>query len=358
MSPRERVIKALSREIPDRVPFEFSFTPYLQEIFKQKTGADDPREYFGMEIRHVSLKPTRIKQDFSAYISEESSEISSIDEYGVGRIKGSTYHFTRMVHPLRKLSRREELEKYPFPDICAEYRYEGIAEEVEQLHARDLFVVGWVGDIFETAWAMRGMIELFQDFLINQEFAAYLLDKITEDRCFMAENFARAGVDMILLGDDVGMQEKMMMGPETWEEWLKPRLAKVIASAKKINPEIFVFYHSDGNIEEIIPGLIEAGVDVLNPVQPECMDPAEIKEKYGDKLSFWGTIGTQTTMPFATPEEVKREVKLRVETVGKNGGLVLAPTHILEPDVPWENILAFVEGVKESEEFYRKIREG
>lgn len=115
---------------------------------------------------------------------------------------------------------------------------------------------------------------------------------------------------------------------------------------KKINPEVIVSYHSDGNIEKIIPKLIEIGIEVLNPVQPEAMDPVELKKKYGDRLAFWGTIDTQTIMPFGTPEEVKRVVKERIQTVGKGGGLLIVPTHMLEPEVPWENILAFFEAIE------------
>lgn len=132
-----------------------------------------------------------------------------------------------------------------------------------------------------------------------------------------------------------------------WRKWLKPRLARVIEQARRVKPDILIFYHSDGDCTAIIPELIEIGVDILNPVQPECMNPAELKKEYGDRLAFWGTIGTQTTMPFGTPDEVKAVVKERIETVGKGGGLLLAPTHILEPEVPWENVLAFFEAVEE-----------
>jgi uroporphyrinogen decarboxylase len=110
---------------------------------------------------------------------------------------------------------------------------------------------------------------------------------------------------------------------------------------------MLIFYHSDGNATAIVPDLIEIGVDILNPVQSECMDPGEMKRLYGDRLSFWGTIGTQTTLPFGTPDDVRREVKTRMETVGVGGGLVLAPTHMVEPDVPWENLVALVEAVHE-----------
>jgi Uroporphyrinogen-III decarboxylase len=113
-----------------------------------------------------------------------------------------------------------------------------------------------------------------------------------------------------------------------------------------MKPDIIAYYHSDGVIYDIIPDLIEIGVDVLNPIQPECMDPVKIKEMYGNRLSFWVTIGTQTAMPFGCPKEVEEKVKIMIEKVGKEGGLVIAPTHLLEPEVPWENIIAFVDAVK------------
>ncbi len=152
---------------------------------------------------------------------------------------------------------------------------------------------------------------------------------------------------MLFFGDDIGMQSSIMMSEDMYVEWFKPRLTKLIKEVKAINPDILIFYHSCGYIEPFIPHLIEAGVDVLNPIQPECMDFEEIHAKYGDKISFHGTIGTQTTMPFGTPDEVKAEVTKNLTLAGKKGGLFCAPTHMLEPEVPWENILAYVEACKE-----------
>ncbi len=123
-------------------------------------------------------------------------------------------------------------------------------------------------------------------------------------------------------------------------------MQRAIAAAKSVKPDMLAFYHSDGDIRDIIPELIEIGVDVLNPVQPECMDPRAIKSKYGDRLSFWGTIGTQTTLPSGTPDDVRRQVREMIDTVGDGGGLVLAPTHLVEPEVPWENLMAFVDEAK------------
>jgi uroporphyrinogen decarboxylase len=135
------------------------------------------------------------------------------------------------------------------------------------------------------------------------------------------------------------------MSPDEWRKWIKPRYASVIAAAREHKPDIHVKYHSDGFIEPIISDLIEVGVTILNPIQPECMDPVKLKKQYGDRLTFDGTIGIQTTMPFGTPDDVDREVKRMVETVGKGGGLVIAPTHVLEPEVPLDNIRAFLNGV-------------
>jgi len=124
---------------------------------------------------------------------------------------------------------------------------------------------------------------------------------------------------------------------------MKPRWASIYAAAKEINPDIQIWYHSDGNITEIIPELIEIGVTILNPVQPECLDPLMVKQKYGDKLVIDGTIGTQTTMPFGSPDDIRKTVVQRIETLGTDGALILSPTHTLEPEVPLENIRAFIE---------------
>ena len=200
--------------------------------------------------------------------------------------------------------------------------------------------------IFETAWQIRGLTELLTDFLTREDWASCLLDRITELSVFRAKRFSEAGVDIIHVGDDIGMEDRMMMSPDTWRKWLKPRMARIIEAAREIKPDVLFHYHSDGYVEPVIPDLIQIGIDVLNPVQPECMDPAKLKREFGDRLAFWGTIGLQHTLPFGTPEEVEREVKERIETVGKGGGLYLSPTHVIAPEVPHENIFALVEAAK------------
>jgi uroporphyrinogen-III decarboxylase len=139
------------------------------------------------------------------------------------------------------------------------------------------------------------------------------------------------------------MQNQMLISPQLFREFFKPRYARLFAKWKVLNPALKIAFHSDGNIFSIIPDLIEVGLDILNPVQPKSMDPATVKKMYGDKLTLWGTIDIQEVLPFGTAEDVAREVKLRLRTVGKGGGLIISPAHNIQPEVPLANILAFYE---------------
>lgn len=198
--------------------------------------------------------------------------------------------------------------------------------------------------IFEIAWGMRSMDKLFEDMVCQPEFVEYLLKRITDTRVFQARRFAEAGVDMIRIGDDVGTQKSLMMSRDMYCTWFKPCHAAVIRAAKEVNPNVKVSYHSDGNCIDVIPDLIEIGVDVLNPVQPECLDLEQVKRTFGDKLIFWGGIGTQSTMPFATPDEVYATVTKTIDTLGPTG-YYPCPTHVLEPEVSFENINAYLKAV-------------
>ncbi|NLC56108.1 MAG: hypothetical protein GX774_04650 [Armatimonadetes bacterium] len=346
MTPRERVLAAVNRQPPDRVPKEAGFTPAVYERFRQETGASDPAEYFGMETRGVGFGPLKENPDYQAYYADlQSDRPIAIGEYGTGNIPGDFYHFSRYVFPLRHATSVQEVDAYPWPDVRPSYRHAHLEQQVADLHARGLFVDGFAGHIFELAWQILGFEKFFEDMVLNPALVERVLDRITEDNAFRARRFAEAGVDMLRVGDDVGMQDRLMMKPAEWRRFLKPRLARVIAAARAVRPEIPVWYHSDGKIVDIIDDLIEVGVTVLNPVQPECLDLRWLKERYGDRLAFWGTIGTQTVMPFGTPADVRQTVREMIDLFWP--GIVIAPTHVLEPDVPWENILAFFQAVEE-----------
>jgi uroporphyrinogen decarboxylase len=339
----------MRRQRPDRVPKDLSLSPALWEELRRR-GGGSAAEHFRLEPRYVGIAPTRNARDFSKYLADVPG-VDHHDEWGVGAIPAGFHHFERMAHPLRNATSPRDIAAYPWPDVLAPYRWRTVFDHVHRWQNRGFPVCAGPpgacdGSLYETCWYLRGQEQLLIDFFDNPDLATALLDAVNNTMIECARRQTQAGIDILRLGDDVGSQRAMLMSPAMWRTWLKPRLARLIRAAKEVKPDLLVFFHSDGNIEPIIGDLIEVGVDILNPVQPECMDPATLKRQYGDRLSFWGTIGTQSTMPHGTPDEVRRVVKERIETVGPEG-LLLAPTHVLEPDVPWENVVAFAEAVEE-----------
>lgn len=348
LTARENFLRALRREDPEWVPFDLNLSPALLQEFKRRTGHEDPYEYYRIPLAGIQLAPSRMKTDYSRYYPNGLPDGTSIDEWGIARRRGGFEHFEKMIHPMRAFSKPSEIEACPLPDLDAEYRWETAADQVQHIKARGLVAVGYMHcTIFEISWYLRGMEEFLTDLLMAPEMARTLMDRITDLRRAQARNYARVGADIIQFGDDVSTQLTMMMSPALWRREIKPRLAAVVAAAREANPSVITWYHGDGNLREIVPDLIEIGIQVLNPVQPECLDPIALKEEFGDRLSFWGTVGTQTLMPFGTPDEVRAWCRRMIETVGRGGGLVMAPTHVLEPEVPWENIEAMVAAVRD-----------
>ncbi|MBM3216293.1 hypothetical protein FJZ36_15440 [Candidatus Poribacteria bacterium] len=347
MTPRERVLRAINSEYPDRVPKEASFTPALFERFKQETGSTNPTEYFGMEMRHVGFAGLKREHfpDFTEYRRHFPDNASPSGEYGTASVPANYFHFWGYVFPLVNATTVAEVERYPWPDVRLDYRHAHLESQVESLHAQGYPVMAFCGHIFETSWQITGFEKMFEDMQMNPAFVEAVLEHVCQDNCFRARRFAQAGVDILGTGDDVGMKHGLMMHPDMWRRFLKPRLAREIAAARDVNPDIPVWYHSDGDITTIIDDLIEVGVTILNPVQPECLEVHELHKRYGDRLSFWGTIGTQSTMPFGSTDDVRRTVKEMIELFAP--GLVIAPTHVLEPDVPWDNVRAFFDAVEE-----------
>jgi uroporphyrinogen decarboxylase len=350
-SRREAFFRSVRLERPAKTPFYFTLCDSLIEEFERRNGKQDYFDFFDMPFRAVSLEPTRNPPDYSRYF-ENLPPVDEINEWGVGYIRGSRYHFRRMVSPMKGFEDPAQVRGFPLPDILEDYRWEGFAERVGELKGKDYATMNAPPfiDIFEPAWYLRGFEQLLMDLHLDPSMAEACLERMTEIKCRLARRYSEAGVDVLIFGDDIGEERSMILGPEIWRRWLKPRLRRAIRAAKEINPEVICYYHSDGNIEPVIPDLIEIGVEILNPIQPECMDPLTIKQQYGEALTLWGTVGTQALMPFGTAQEVADTVKTTIRELGYNGGLVIAPTHILEPEVPWENILALVEAVEEESE--------
>ncbi|MFN2173629.1 MAG: uroporphyrinogen decarboxylase family protein [Candidatus Promineifilaceae bacterium] len=357
MKPRDRVQIALNHEKPDRCPMQISFTPEFAERLRANMeiqGHQVHNPHGGGNTYELEralgedLLLTSIGWANSYYMDDKAY----VDEWGVGwdihpyQTPFGTGYYTEMVkHPLAD---NAAISSYKPPDPFRSELYTDAAQVVANFKEEYWIVCVTVTTILETAWALRGLEQMLLDMVLDSDPVNYLLDIPYHYHLTAAKKLVELGVDMIWTGDDIGAQHEMLISPRMWRKYFKPRMANFISELKDINPDVKVAYHSDGNIMCIIPELIEIGLDVLNPIQPASMDPAQIKKQFGDKLRFWGSIDEQKTLPFGTPADVKAEVLLRLETLGKDGGLILAPTHHVQLDTPLENFWAMVNTIIET----------
>ncbi len=361
MSPRENLLSLYRRRGFENAPVYFNLCPALECQFRlQHASATDYAEYFQFPMRLImdpgfpwiaeipGFVPAR-QWDYPLYYDPPIAPGARMDIWGIAHEPGGAdaKHMTYMRHPLERLESLQQFQEYPWPQFDkADWSF--LSREVDATHARGLAAQVWMEcTIWETAWYLRRMDLLMVDMAMEDEKAIFLFDKITDLACFRARKYAEAGVDILMLGDDIGMQSSIMMSKPMYRAWLKPRLQKVIETARAAKPDILIQYHSCGHVTPLIPDLIEAGIDILNPVQPESMPVEQVLSDFRGQLSFNGTIGTQTTMPFGTPTDVKNTVRRNLELMGRQGGLLCCPTHMLEPEVPWANIEAYAEACRE-----------
>jgi uroporphyrinogen decarboxylase len=366
MTPRENLLSLYRRKGYEVAPVGMHFCPTLKEEFELRypEAGGDYLAFFGAPYQiiydpgfawnfdEVWRIPGRTTIDWKRYYPDGFTHAVKFDGWGVAHEDSpDAHHMTRMHHPLARAASVAELEAYPWPDFeRLDFSY--LKPQVDAIQAKGLAVFVWAEcTIWETAWYLRSMENLFVDMACDEALATCLFDAITDRACTRAKKFAEAGADILGLGDDIGMQSSAMMSVEMYRAWLKPRLARVIAAAKSVKSDILISYHSCGYVLPFIDDLIEAGVDILNPVQPECMEFAELYAKYGDRLSFNGTLGTQQLMPHGTPQQVRDEVRRNLTLAGAKGGLFCCPTHMLEPEVPWANIEAYVEACRAFKRF-------
>ncbi len=226
--------------------------------------------------------------------------------------------------------------------------YDGIVERIKEQRDRSdkYLLVTQYGSHFEKAYFSRGFENFMMDIAASPEWTRDFLARIVDRNMVMLENIlAIDEIDGILLGSDWGSQIDLLMSPAVWEDMIRPGEQREYDLIHSYGKDVWV--HSCGKIDKIIPSLVEMGLDVLNPVQPECMDIAELKAKFGDKLTFYGGISTQQTLPFGTPDEVKAEARRVRDLMGKGGGYIFAPSQGLQEDVPPENVIALLEVARE-----------
>ena len=315
MTPRERVQRVLRRELPDSVPRALygvainAYNDSTLELFERRMGKH-PRDCFRHDVRGVGTTSRTVTEDWTRAVRD----IASVDD--VARLMDD---WTPSATDAADLQAR----------IDAEHRA-----------GRAVMCIGTVSD-FETPFSLRGREQFFLDLGYEEEWLGAFLDRLADAGAADAGVAARAGADIFGIGDDLGSQRGLLLSPVQWRRLFKPRLKRIIDGVKNVNPDVAFFLHTDGLVAELIPDFIEIGVDILNPIQPEVMDPAQVKADYGDELIFFGAISVQHTLPFGSAADVAAEVKLRMETIGAGGGYIMTPSHLVNADIPWENIVAF-----------------
>ena len=348
---------ALNRETPDRCPMQISFTPEFAVRLRENMGLADSKAHNPHGGGNTYALEQALGQDVlltsvgwanSYYQSKEPY----VDEWGIGwalceyKTPFGKGCYTEVVH--HPLADDNAIRAYQPPDPRRPELYQA-AELLVRDFKQEYFIIGaTVTTIFETAWALRGLETLMMDLVTDLDLAKAILSIPYRYHLAAARKLAELGVDGIWVGDDVGAQHTMAISPELWRKIFKPMWAEFFSTLKKINPNLKIFYHSDGVIDPIIPDMIEVGLDGLNPIQPACMDPAALKKRFGDKLCFWGSIDEQHTLPFGSPDDVRREVRARLDTIGKGGGLIIGPTHHVQLDTPLENFWAMVNTIRET----------
>jgi uroporphyrinogen decarboxylase len=342
---RERILAALDGREPDRVPLALAF-------YRVDPASLAPPGAWREDLVDVGFV------DFPVSTEEEELRRRAMPHEGDTRLGNAsqvaryrTWRYRPDLpdrgNPLERATSLDDLERFPFPEVGGPRVVDALAQQVDGLHRIGLAAGGNTphlgGELFEAAWRLRGLEAFLIDLVERREMAGFLLDRLAELARRNAQTLAAAGVDVLSLDDDVGMPGTMIIGPATWREFFKPRLAGIIEAARAVKPDVRVIYHSDGHIEPILDDLVEIGVAAINPLQPEHMDAVRIRRRFGPQLAFWGTVGRQTTFAFADPEAIRGEVRTRIETLGR-AGLVLCPAYdIDEPDIPWANVAAFLE---------------
>ena len=357
MKHRERVLMALNHEIPDRCPMQISFTPEFAKRLAMELKLDgenihNPHGGGNTYQLERALDEDMLLTSVGWANSYYQDADEYIDEWGIGWKaveyntpfgKGKYTEFN--YHPLAD---DDAVENYQPPDPNRPELYRESEWMIQQFKDEYWIVGVTVTTIFECAWALRGYEQMMIDFALNPELAEQILDFPFKYHLAVAKRLTQMGVDMIWIGDDVGGQHSMLISPSMWRKFLKPRMATFISEIKDINPQVKVAYHSDGFFYPIIPDFIEIGLDVLNPIRPASMDPIQLKKDFGTQLCFWGSIDEQYTLPFGSSTEVRDEVLTRIKTLGKNGGLILGPTHHVQLDTPMENFWAMVKTIADT----------
>ncbi len=377
MNSREWIIITLNHKEPDRVPLDIGGTDVtgitlgaykgllryhgksrkdikFVDIVQQVAKVDEQMlEEFRIDTRGIFSQSS---SSWQLKISDENNHTSFVDEWGIRWVMPKKYgrYYDMSSHPLSGEKTLEEIENYSWPDPGNDQRFKGVKDKLCQLRNSTSYALlhgGALGaGMFELALWLRGFEDFYCDLITNPGRACALLDKIVDLKIqYWGKALEEFGeyVDIVVEWDDLGAQETSLISPPMYKKYIKPRHRKLFSAIKKASPKrIYIFLHSCGSIYDLIPDLIEVGVDIINPVQvgAKKMDPEVLKREFGKDIVFWGGgIDTQKTLPYGTKQQIIDEVKRRIEEFSPGGGFVFSAIHNIQPDVPPENIITMVE---------------
>ncbi len=377
LTSRERIQAVLNHKTPDRVPIilgasnatGISMFAYKKLANLLGIKVEEKYLYDWPELGTAAMDESilqRLHSDVRGVFDREPAHIREMNEkrepgspyynsWGVGSVQGDPGMWFPAIHPLAESHFIEDIESYPWPDMNDPTRVAHVRAEAQKLASENnygILATPWLAFPLERAYAMQRMDKFMLNIGRYPEFARALVAKIAEQCKTLMGHFLREcgdSIDMIKIGDDLGMQNSLLISPKMYREIIKPIHADYISFIKS-HTKAKIFFHTDGDVFPLIPDFIEIGVDILNPVQTSAgkmSNLEELKKQFGKHLVFCGAIDTHRVLPFGTPQDVRAEVKRIIDVLGKDGGYMLASVHTIMSDVPPENILAMVDAVDE-----------
>ncbi len=367
MKPRERVLRAFKRipGLPDRVPVQFelcrqladhfgkelnipvNYTDNLYEDVTYRISANELRVAMGSD---VVVTGASVSDDFKIETDENGHWLN---EYGMKMRQGSLY-VEVVDYPLAHAETKADIDNFSFPDPLAPGRYRD-AENLIKKYKDDYLVFGDIEvTVFSLGHQLVGMEKLLIDMMMETEYVIPLFEACAEFQTQIGLQLIERGVDAIWFGDDFGTQTSLIIPPEIFQTQLKPIYKKMVDRFKVANPDIISILHCDGAVADLLDDIREIGFEVFNPVQPGVPGhlPEDMKTNFGDKFAFWGAIDQQDLLPNGTDEELEKDIIDKINILGKDGGYMIAPAHILQSDVSPGRVLKFIELCKKHGNVY------
>jgi len=358
MNSRERVLRAFGKieGNPDRVPVQFEMCRQLNEHFAKELGipAFYTENLYEDVTYRISANELRVAMGSDVVVTGSSvsddyqivkeADGTWLNEYKMRMRQGDIY-VEVIDYPLANAETKADIEAFSFPDPDAPGRFRD-AEALVKKYKKDYLIFGDIEvTVFSLAHQLVGMEKLLIDMMMETEYVVPLFEACAEFQTQIGLRLIEKGVDAIWFGDDFGTQTNLIIPPETFRDQLKPVYKKMIDRFKASKPDIIPILHCDGAVAELLDDIHEIGFEVFNPVQPGVPGhlPEDMKSRFGEKFSFWGAIDQQELLPKGSDDELERDIIEKISILGKNGGYMIAPAHILQNDVSPERVLKFIE---------------